>query len=214
MRPYYLIYDFTRYKFKTKAYQEQRETRPVDVDYKTGLDVRLHPKHTLLHGELQKTEYFRDYDPVEKTHSHPILEVHFVYTRDAAGFAVSRTSTIYWYLSDSTIDTTGKTMVKYYSNLEAVAEGIRRRGNIVNDVALRVVGFVMAFDSIEQPAATLRAREFSMDYKTSIDAFVSVSVKDIITQLSEDTKYTFLDGMLSAELSVRNYMIGLVSISA
>lgn len=178
---------------------------PVEVDYRTDLDRRLHPERIFVQGELQQVNYYDDVT-VEAdgslTFTDKILTEDYVYVRDVALFAVSRTLTITWYREDDSSHPTTKQMLKFYSAAEKVQEGKRRRGNIVDKLENMVAGYLLATELANNGGdvqATLdMGRDFLKTYKTQIDLFVEGSIQDLYNDILADTTYPWLDNVISA----------------
>jgi hypothetical protein len=216
---------------------------PFDVNYKTGLDTKLFVSHTFnssptgaSHGELQKSIYYEyaEIDPVsgEPTNfQNPILEVAFTWVRDALGFVVQRLSEIKWYRWDGTLDTLNtKKMTKLYSKEDAIKEGKRRRGNIVDALYMPVLGFLIATEPfipedggnelLRQQRLILTGRTFLAEHKASFDNFIDDSNKQIITDIANDTRI-WLDNDISlmlgapveANIKIRTFLTDAFSIS-
>lgn len=107
-----------------------------DLDYTIK---NLHPKRTFVQGELQLVEWY-----IDQSLTDMILKVEISYTRDAYGFAVSRTTTRTWINTDGSENEDIKVTDKNYTinTLEMITEGKKRRGNIVNGVQLPTLTFL------------------------------------------------------------------------
>lgn len=210
---YFKIYDYTNLKHDTPENLEFRQELPSRVDFKTGLDIRLHHVHTFDKGELKKTTYYANYDVATRTYSTPVLEETNTFTRDTAGFAQHRVCEIRWYLNDGTLHQECKSLLKVYTELEAIDEGIRRRSNIINMQSLTLVGFVMMFEGKTKVDAVLIGRAFAAKYQKQIDAFINTSVKELITCIETDTEFAFLNAQLDSSVSARQYLCSQLNIS-
>lgn len=105
-----------------------------DLDYTIK---QLYPKRTFVQGELQLVEWYLD-----SALTTMVLSTSINYTRDNDGFATSRTTTRTWYNTDNSVNPLTKTKTKYYTQLEMIKEGKRRRENIVNGVQLPILNFL------------------------------------------------------------------------
>lgn len=161
---------------------------PGHIDYKTGLNKRLHPVHELTKGELQKTTYYAVTDGT--TFVDPVLQVTFVWHRDANGFCLRRDSTINYYMNDGSLSTENKYMEKHYNEQESIDEGRRRRRNIVNDINLTVVGLMQMTitDKTDEEILQL-GRDWYATNKNDIDNFVETSEQTIRGKILSDVTW-------------------------
>jgi hypothetical protein len=115
-------------------YNFNLEDSPIGIDYKRSLTRRLYPKATMVKGELQKMEYYADYDLDNDLYTDKVIEVSIEYTRDLAGYALHRTTTRKWILEGSEINYAQPVKItkKYYIGKERDEEGVRRRRNITS----------------------------------------------------------------------------------
>lgn len=161
---------------------------PGHIDYKTGLTTRLHPVHELAKGELQKTVYYAVTDGV--TFSIPVLQVTFVWHRDANGFIMRRDSEITYYMNDGSLSVETKQMQKYYNEQESIDEGRRRRRNIVNDINLTVVGLMqMTINDKTDDEILQMGRDWYATNKDDIDNFVETSEQTIRSKILVDVTW-------------------------
>ena len=194
-----------------------RVAPPFEVNYKSGLSCRLSPKYTFVKGELQKVEFYESSTTLPnfgQLYDNIMLEVDFTYTRDAAGFAVSRTKDIGWYFVDDTLSPIRKLMTKHYTNDQSIREGKRRRGNIIDQMQLPIIGMMIQAAGMTQTDAILEGRSFSAFYRDQINNFIEVSHKQIITDITNDTTHTWLNAIISADplLTIRDFIIGELTI--
>lgn len=159
---------------------------PSTLDY----DIfGLHKKRTLIKGELKEVGYFKNFDASGKTYSDLYVSEFRDYVRDEMGMVVYRTQTSNWILVNNTTGHT-ETHVKYYTEEEAIQEGITRRGNMV-DVAKTtllkelkaVFGFPLnqsyAFDLLT--SVKIEMDYFSQGYTQPLRDAVSASTKEYLT---------------------------------
>ena len=88
------------YRYMTDDPPHCKLEAPIDHNYITDLTIRLHPKRTMVKGEVQKVEWFSDEATTDL-----ILKVDINYTRDPLGFALDRTTIRTWINEDETIHT-------------------------------------------------------------------------------------------------------------
>ena len=162
-----------------------------EIDYKTGLSIRLHPKKTFIQGELQSVEYYSAFDGT--TYSDLVLKVDIVYTRDALGFATTRTTTRTWYYTDDTIVDVPKVTIKHYNDaLDRIKEGKRRRANLIDILINNVMGLMLETmipgQAADATAVIQTGRDFMKTHQIDITAFVQEShtdFKDSVTAASD-----------------------------
>lgn len=155
---------------------------PFDIDFVTGLTIKLHRKQTLVKGEVTKEEYYVNFNGT--TYSDEIVEEVHTFTRNSLGFALYRTTTIKWYTEFGNHCPETKTWVKFYDGLQTIEEGISRRGNIVKYLQPVILSFLQATLSPEQlPNILTLGRAFLTQYKPQFDAFTDHSDRTISTTL-------------------------------
>lgn len=211
--------------FKIYEYSPDNYVNPTNppkgLDYKTGLTQRLHPDYEFIKGELQKTTYYADIVLDEngvKTYSTPILEVSFVWNRDANGFVYRRDSNISWYFVDETVSSDPahiKYMEKFYTNEEAIKEGIRRRGNIIDSLKITVLGLLSSLLPAETDTSIiLMGRDWLGDNKDVIFNYVDASdVDGLINEMENDKTYwMLLEIPNTGGTTVAQYLISEVTI--
>lgn len=146
---------------------------PVNLDYKTGLDIRLHAKNTLIKGELVKTEYFSDQGLTDK-----VLDVAMIYNRDAIGFVLNRTVVRRWVMKNGEYHPTVKTTFKDYTinPQDQISEGVTRRENSINALQPKVLYFMLTtIQGQTQTQIVLAARAFMDNLEDPITKFIKNS---------------------------------------
>lgn len=116
-------------------YQEKlvdSRSDPSGLDYKTGLNTRLHPDFTFDTGRLVMVKYFKNFDGT--VFSDLILQVEISYTDDANGNAKMRTTTRKWSMDNDEFGPHVKVTDKFYDSRASSREGVTRRTNIVNNL--------------------------------------------------------------------------------
>lgn len=124
--------DLNRNNFKITGTDESPENINYDI-------FGFHKKRTIVTGELRLVQYYRNFDGAN--YSDLILEESRSYTRDINGMVMYRNQNVKWYLHDDTIGVE-KNSIKFYSPQESIDEGISRRGNIIANAKLYVLGHV------------------------------------------------------------------------
>ena len=202
-----------------------RTKPPLGHDYKTGLNVRLHPKRTTIKGEVVKVDYYADPGLTDI-----ILVVEIEYVRDSLGFALSRTTNRRWALENGSFHETEKVTTKSYSvNAEdQIKEGIRRRQNIIDTLQPAVLKFM--FESLlpqglSQMQIVLMGRAFIDSHELEFDKFVKSSStvtdpaspnfgkKTLVVEFENATE-TWLDNTPASlgGISIRDFIIQEASI--
>ena len=92
----------------------------------------LHKVRRFLKGELIEVNYYKHFSEQTGKHSWLCVSERNVYIR-RNDFVYKRDKQIIWYLENGEIGLE-KNTVKYYSELEAIAEGKTRRENIIDGV--------------------------------------------------------------------------------
>ncbi len=222
-----VVKEFKIYDYLTneaKRYHRGGTYLPVDIDYKTGLKEKLHPRYTYIKGELQKTIYYGTYDESESLEADrfkdPTVRVDIVYERDAMGFARKRTTERYWYYKDGTYDVTlRKTTTKYYDNTMTIVEGKRRRGNIVTNMTMPIMGMMMGTELgkegspfSSQEDIIIEGRRWLASHKADFIDFVDDSNPTISASISTDVT-AWLDNYIDGNgTTIRMYMLNELNI--
>lgn len=194
---------------------------PIDVDFITGLKIKLHRKSIIVKGECTAEEYYETYDGT--TYGNLIVKETNVFTRDALGFAIKRDTTIAWYMNNGATHATTKLIPKYYSNLQKIEEGKTRRVNLVSSLQMPCIGLIsiaMIGTPNATPAIIAEGRKFMNDYKIEFDNFKDVSDKTILSCLSDSlhpkyitvTNYSWIDSMTPYGVTIRQYLINELTI--
>ena len=162
IRPYPKIFDLVNDEVKKKG--------PLAIDYRVEILSPLYPKRTMVKGEVQKVEWFKDRDLTDK-----VIDVTISYVRDAFGFATERTTTRTWVMSDESSYPEQKITNKVYSPNEMISEGYIRRQNIVDFVQLPTLQFLLETEQGDPNTIILMGRSFLDRMKDVFDNFVSNS---------------------------------------
>ena len=167
------------------------EKAPVGLNYKTHLNRSLIPKRTLVQGELQKVEWFADYNQLTKVYGDLVLVVDITYDRDSGGFALRRETTRTWIAEDESNASPVKVTEKYYEGAERDKEGIRRRGNIIAQVKVAAAGHLIfgAVDPTDPVQAQTQlniGRTFTDARAAMSESFIAVSSQAIYTDIQSN----------------------------
>jgi hypothetical protein len=150
---------------------EDRGRSHVAIDYKTGLNTRLHRKLvTMFRGEIREVHYTDpdDYDDI-------ILRVGVVYVRSANGLATSRTTTRTWVREDGSDHPATKVTVKDYASdpVLQMQEGARRRQNVIDKLSIDVLG-MLAYTQTggDIAAAEVLGAAFMLSHNAAVTTFL------------------------------------------
>ncbi len=201
--------------YKLFRYVEDRGFPVYTVNYKTELNTRLHPQHTVVDGELQTTMYYAEgtltaSGSVEYTD--PVIKVSFVWNRNPLGFVYERNSKIEYYLEDGTIGEDTKETQKFYSNDEAISEGKRRRQNIVDSITLPVMSMMLKTIPEDDGVVIQKGRVFLKKHQASFSAFINESNNQIIADIVASEEL-WLNNPINDQLTtIRQYILSKLSI--
>lgn len=149
------------------------------IDYKTGLDSRLHKRITdIFRGEVRQVLYWGDEN---EGADDLVLRVDCVYVRDGLGLAQQRTSTRTWYREDGSEHPDVKVTVKVYDAFHQMMEGRRRRTNVINVLTLDTLSMLVASTAADPmnptPAEIMQAeadgRAFFETYSTQVSTYIA-----------------------------------------
>lgn len=152
------------YNFKLTGTKEN----PMYLDY----DIYgLQKQRIIIKGELIETNYFENYDFQTEQYSNLIIKESRVYTRDSNGLVIFRIQTTEWFLENDSVGLTNSN-VKYYSQKEAIQEGISRRTNMIDEAKVYCINNL--------------GLNYSFDLLNSLETFIGV-FKDGYTQPLRDS---------------------------
>lgn len=194
---------------------------PLDANYITDTNMRLHPTHAVVvDGEIRRVEYYADATMDQQTgvvtYNDLVIAEDFVYTRDTVGFARARTQTITWYREDGSAHSTTKTRVKLYEPDESMREGVRRRGNITDKLAMDLANWLMATQTqLANPQDRLDlGRAFMREYKIDFDMFVDASSSAILYLVRDNVEpeHAWLDDEIAPGVTIRDSILDALNI--
>lgn len=200
----YRLYDYVSYSVDKTAV-------PDYVNYKTGLTRRLHPKHEIVKGELQKTTYYVDLtigEDNQETFETPVLEVSFVWNRNENGFVYSRESTIQYYFEDGTLSEETKYMIKGYNYEQAIKEAKRRRQNIVDAMELSILALMRQILPEYTPAEIIQfGREWMTTNSHNINNYIQVGDTRIMNDIANDVTFWMRLEIPVLNVTIREYIL-------
>lgn len=155
---------------------------PMNLDYDI---MGFHKKRTITKGELLSVEYYRNFDGT--TYSDLVVKEERVYTRNAMGLVMYRSMIISWYFEDGTVGEV-KNTTKFYSPQESIDEGMNRRGNMIADGKLYILGTVgLANGQDFLVSLTGEVNLFVNGATQPLRDAITASTKTYITQTMKDT---------------------------
>lgn len=186
-RMYDLLYE--------KSMMPDPHKAPWHLCFKTSLTQRLHPNNIFIMGELQETTYYRDFDGTN--FGHPVVKEVFSYVRNAQGFALYRTQTVNWYMKNGQLGPDPKIMVKYYNSQEAIQEGKRRRGNVIDQAMMMVAGMLLATETTGTDQEKLdKGRDLMEHYQADIIDYIEAGRDDLMHAVAADTQFPWLNNVI------------------
>jgi hypothetical protein len=184
---YYVKYgtDYPAEPFLTCNYKlTNSQENPIHLDY----DIYgLHKDRFIIKGELTLVNYYKNYDEISKEYSDLILREHRKYLRDDNGMVKYRVQTTEWIMEDESIGLSNST-IKYYTQKEAIQEGIDRRTNLIDDAkvyCINSLGLNYSFDLLNSVAVYVNL--FKEGYTQPLRDALSASTKVYLsTPMKED----------------------------
>lgn len=197
---------------------------PKGMDYKIGLDTRLHTKPTFHdNGFLIKMEFYATatYNPTkgEFDYADLILDATFDYTIDpTTRFVIYRNKTVRWYKEDGTAHPDNKVMFKIYNPIEMDDEAIQRRKNVIALIKVEVAKFLAQVFAMQYPNPATRPN--SNEAAKNLMAPLNVPVLNYINggdltikNLILSSPQTFWDTIMPKySKSVRNFIADRLSV--
>ena len=200
------------------------------LNYKGGIDLTqaLIPKRTVVKGEVQKVEWFLSLD-VNLQPTNKIIEVDIAYTRDASGFAQSRTTTRKWVNRDGTFNEDTRTTTKYYfiNTSDMIDEGLRRRSLITKEIKIPTLTFmteVLVPLGYTAESVYLKGLAFLDDYESEFNKFIDNSStitnpadpdfgeKSVVVRIRDEANADYVEWLdkapasLGGSVTIRQYL--------
>jgi len=214
--------DAKKVKINNFTVKKENPTEPpFDIDFVSGLEIKLHRKSNIVKGECTYEEFYEDY--TDSTYTNLVVREESVYVRDSLGFPLYKDVTVKYALEGGGFYAKEKKWRKYYSSLEQIQEGKTRRGNLVSNLQKPVMGLIslaMLGNTNATPAVILEGRRFLADFKNEFEVFISDSNKEIIKCLNDvnhpkhvtSANYSWIDFTTPYGFTIRQYLIGELSI--
>ena len=180
-------------------------TPPFDTNFETGLTARLYRNLTKVFGEVQEIKYSEDAEG-----NLPVIIERMNYIRDSLGFAQERFTEISWVDVNNREHNIKKTLHKIYEPDDALREGKRRRGNIIDDAMMSVGYLLQVTQAATGQEALQLGRNFLKDNKLASDMFVEASDPGILFAIKyeDDPLHAWLDNQVPgapAGYTIRRY---------
>lgn len=192
---------------------------PFGLNYKTGLTVRLHPKHEVApNGYLQQSKYYSNisYNPTigEWEYDDLVVCAVFDYVVDpVTEFTVSRTKEVRYFKENGEMHPDTKQMFKVYSVLEMDEVAIKRRSNVISLIKIEISKFVAWLFSVQFPDPNTRpnsndaAKQIMQPLNMPILNYINGGDRSII-DIIRYAKEPFFDTMMPSKgKTVRNFIV-------
>lgn len=190
--------------YKTDMSNDLKIYRYIDKneDYKNKNYelLNLYKKETYIKWELQTVEYFASFDWTD--FSDLVIKESYLYDKDTYWYTKVETINIDRYNEDETVWWT-KTLQTIYDTIKALNKWYRRRVRIIDDVKADTVKYVAYTMSKPVNEAELEAMWLLWDYATEIVLYKEWDRQPLIDVITNDTKYTWLDNIVSWDTTIR-----------
>jgi len=189
------------------------EEVPQSLNYKTGLNKRLHPIHEFSRGRIVRTTYYDSFKIGVNgfvTGIDPIVEEISSWLDNPNG-TIERTKEIRWFREDKT-RSDPKVLIKPYDVIESRTEGRRRRRNVGDQLSMNVVGLVMQTERLDKISdAVALCTPWLLKNKNAQDLFVELGAPALVQAISADSKTEWLNNEIAPGVSIRMYLVSELS---
>jgi hypothetical protein len=188
----------------------------TDIVDPAGNNSRLYKKVYMDRGEIYKVEYYRNCvkDTLGNlTFGDLIVVENYQYARDSFGKSTERLLTINW-LCDFP-DENGQPVYwpvpklrrKFYSDQESIAEGLRKRENIIND-SRSLIRSTLILNGLSEQQAENRVTHFFISYKERLDLFlINEEYYNMTVRLRDDLEFSWLNNLTTSGQTLRNVLM-------
>ncbi len=156
--------------------QEVLTEPPFQIDYIRELNQRLNPIITDVYkGEVREITYYESVTlnpDGSQTGITEVIRESFVYVRDASLLPIYRTMKIYWTLENGDEHFTFKQRVKYYTSEQKIAEGQKRRRNIIDFMQIPVIGMLVVTEGLTTDEAITLGAEFFDSHTVDVSSYI------------------------------------------
>lgn len=201
----YKIYDHTK-----NIPPENFQLPPYDINYNI---LNLNKKRYFTKGELNKVEYYGDYDFLNDVYDDLVLTEYRTYYR-INEMVYMRNIDIYWYLNDGTSGTTKRT-TKYYTQAESLAVGERRRRNCITNLKIDSIGLIMMASGLTQNAAEEIGWLFLKEFTPEINVYIEGVELPLTQALMTTQNHGWLDFVIpnTGGILVRQFLADGININ-
>ncbi len=212
---------YSIYKYINFESWEDTYVLPSALNFSVGLDTKLRGKLSFLRGELQEKVFYEKSELNPATgelegFEIPVVREGITWQRDSIGFCYNRHKEFSWFFLDGTEDIVNTVATdKPYDNAMSIAEGKRRRGNIMNALQKPMMGMMLGTIPMEaeEDAASftnrvlLIGRQFLMDHREAFTAFVDESDHGLLQHLL-DCNDDWITNVIDAQgTTIRDYLL-------
>jgi hypothetical protein len=187
---------------------EQNPFFPDTIDYDI---IGLYKRRVFVKGELLMVEYYGEYDIMTSTYSERIIREIRTYQR-FNGYLALRVMDIQWFDSDGAICDTKQT-IKYYSAIESIQAGSRRRENLIEEVKIVTVGLIQMTEALTLPEAETIGKVILTILSDNIQLYVKGEEAPLLNQIMTMQDVEELDNIIpgtnqgsSPGIKIREYM--------
>lgn len=166
---------------------------PFDINYDI---LGLYKKRTFNKGELNKVEYYGEYDVSGDTFNNLVVCEERTYYR-VNEMVNRREMDIHWILDDGTTGSTKHT-TKYYTPEESIVVGERRRSKVIATLKTNTVGVIMQVSGITQNDAETITKPFLATYANEIAQYIQGYETPLKNAIMTSTSFSWLDSVIDA----------------
>jgi hypothetical protein len=196
------------YNYMNCVSPENFTTPPFDYNYNI---LGLSKKRIFTKGELDRVDYYGYVDSGGTYQDLVLSEYREYYRRDRMVYL--RRQTIYWYHDDNTTGST-KTTDKFYSLEESIKLGVRRRGNIISNLKIEIIGLIQMTSGLTNTEATIIGMEFLDEFSNEIYKFVEGVEEPLKDKLTTCEHHSWLNADLPGQFgfTIRQYLLSQLEI--
>ena len=175
---------------------------PFDLNYDI---LGLYKNRIFNKGELNRVEYYGEYDPLSQQYSNMVVSEDRVYYR-INEMVYKREMEINWYFDDGTTGAT-KNTIKYYTPEEAIVVGERRRSKVVAVLKTNTVGVIMGVSGMTQQEAETLTKPFLATYADQISQYIQGYEEPLKTAILTSTSFDWLDAIIDQQGTLVRHFI-------
>jgi hypothetical protein len=204
----------TTYRSKVKMHRYIKDSTydpysvPKEHDYVTGLQIKLYPVRVFDKGELNTVYWYSD---IEKTDL--IVRTDIIYNRDSLNFVTNRVSIRTWINEDGSDNPDTKMSIKEYTQEEAIAEGVRRRTNVVSSFQQPTIGLMVQYAGYTPTDAVIEGSRFMESISQEINSFIHTPRLNHFQSALTNATEMWLDADIGNAVTIRDYLIDFITIS-